>query len=168
MFTSSITRNSSLVALNKKRNERDENYARTTNARTSSSSLRAFSNSISSSSSSKCRSMKASISDHERSSSSKSSSSATVTITTAKKMSEMRKQTKKMSVIMTKAVSSNEDERPKPPPGPENDAMESETFSTVLKIGFALLSVACVVTVFEIAGPVLRIMMETFPSNNGK
>jgi len=114
--------------------------------------------------------MKASISDHERSSSSKSSSSggATVTITTAKKMSEMRKQTKKMSVIMTKAVSSNEDERPKPPPGPENDAMESETFSTVLKIGFALLSVACVVTVFEIAGPVLRIMMETFPSNNGK
>lgn len=58
-------------------------------------------------------------------------------------------------------------ERPPPPPGPENDAMESETFSNALKAGFVVLSVLSVVAVFSLAAPVLQIMTETFPAGRG-
>jgi hypothetical protein len=58
-------------------------------------------------------------------------------------------------------------ERPPAPPGPENDAMESETFSNALKAGFVVLSVLSVVAVFSLAGPVLRVMTETFPAGRG-
>jgi hypothetical protein len=58
-------------------------------------------------------------------------------------------------------------ERPPAPPGPENDTMESETFSNALKAGFVVLSVLSVVAVFSLAGPVLRVMTETFPAGRG-
>ena len=58
-------------------------------------------------------------------------------------------------------------DRPPAPPGPENDAMESETFSNALKAGFVVLSVLSVVAVFSLAGPVLRVMTETFPAGRG-
>ena len=58
-------------------------------------------------------------------------------------------------------------ERPPAPPGPENDAMEYETFSNALKAGFVVLSVLSVVAVFSLAGPVLRVITETFPAGRG-
>ena len=51
--------------------------------------------------------------------------------------------------------------------GTKNDAMESETFSNALKAGFVVLSVLSVVAVFSLAGPVLRVMTETFPAGRG-
>jgi hypothetical protein len=45
----------------------------------------------------------------------------------------------------------------------ENALLESETFSTVLKAGFAAFCVVCVLLVFKLAGPVVNEMVSTFP-----
>ena len=45
----------------------------------------------------------------------------------------------------------------------ENALLESETFSTVLKAGFAAFCLVCVLLVFKLAGPVVNEMVSTFP-----
>ena len=50
----------------------------------------------------------------------------------------------------------------------ENALLESETFSTVLKAGFAAFCLVCVLLVFKLAGPVVNEMVSTFPGASSR
>ena len=43
--------------------------------------------------------------------------------------------------------------------------LESEAFSTALKTGFAIFCVVCVGVVLNLASPVVKEMIDTFPTN---
>lgn len=74
----------------------------------------------------------------------------------------------KRATLSVRAVNGDDDTQYVKPVQEENALLESEEFSVALQAGFGVFVVVCIGFVLNLASPVVKEMIDTFPTSGGR